>query len=321
MKLSIGIDVSKAKLDVSFYDGEKYNLYVYKNDKSDISKLHKDISKFLFADIIITMEATGNYHLKAAKQLYKLGYKVSVVNPLIIKRFSEMKMRRVKTDSADAKIISEYGYYQESKLFKPKSKEIEHILQLSKSIEAINTMKIENSNRIEALNQNPDASKDVLRIFISLDTTYKCKIKIIENKIKALVEDNEVYKQLISIPGIGKRIAPVMIGIFGKFEDFETAKQVSSFVGVNPSPFESGSSVKGRGSISKKGNSYLRKLLYMASLSAIRYNKSCKELYERLLLKGKDKRLALIAVVNKLIRQMFAIVKYGRIYDENFQNI
>lgn len=321
MKLSIGIDVSKEKLDVSFYDGEDFRMDVYQNSNSGILRMHKDIQKRSFEETIITMEATGTYHLKAAKKFFKLNYVVSVVNPLIIKRFSEMKMKRVKTDSADAKIIAEYGFHQEPKIYKPKSMEMELVLQLSKSIEALNTMKNENKNRIEALKQNPDFSGEVLKIYSSLNNTFNRKIKIIENRINELVKDNETCKRFKSVPGIGNRIAPVMTSIFGKFENFENFKQVSSFIGVNPSPFQSGSSVKGRGSISKKGNSYLRKLLYMATLSAIQSNKSCAELYERLVLKGKNKRLALIAVANKLVRQMFAIVKYNRMYNENFQNI
>ena len=74
-------------------------------------------------------------------------------------------------------------------------------------------------------------------------------------------------------------------------------------------------SYRGKSNISKKGNSYLRNLLYMSALTAARLNKQCKLLYERLLSKGKTKKEALIAVLNKLVRQIFAVVKHGVKYD------
>ena len=73
------------------------------------------------------------------------------------------------------------------------------------------------------------------------------------------------------------------------------------------------------GHISKKGNPYIRTMLFLASLSASIYNLQCKELYERLINNGKPKKFALIAVANKLIRQIFVIVKYGRQYDPQYK--
>ena len=108
---------------------------------------------------------------------------------------------------------------------------------------------------------------------------------------------------------------------FNNFKEFDSAKKVCSFIGIAPSPYESGSSVKRRGRISKKGSPIARKILYMATLSAIRYNKTIKEFYERLLQKGKTKMTAIIACMNKLIRIIFAVVKYKREYCENYVRV
>jgi transposase len=102
------------------------------------------------------------------------------------------------------------------------------------------------------------------------------------------------------------------------FDGFERGKQITSYLGICPSPYESGSSVKRRGRIMKKGNPYIRKILYLCALSASRYNKTCMLLFKRLVLKGKSKRLALIAVANKLIKQAFAVLKTRTLYNENF---
>jgi len=83
---------------------------------------------------------------------------------------------------------------------------------------------------------------------------------------------------------------------------------------------ESGSSVKGRPRISKIGNQKLRNLLFMCSFTACKHNKACKAIYDRIVAKGKSKKLALMAVCNKLLKQAFAVAKSGLIYDENHRS-
>jgi transposase len=136
--------------------------------------------------------------------------------------------------------------------------------------------------------------------------------KEIEVKLKIL-ED----LQLKSIPGISNRTIGMIISVYGNFERFKSVKDASSFIGISPG-IHGGTSVKKSGSIKKMGNPYARKILYMAALSAIRFNKYCKELYERLVSKGKAKKLALVAVAHKLLRQAYGVLKNRRSFDENF---
>jgi len=110
----------------------------------------------------------------------------------------------------------------------------------------------------------------------------------------------------------------MILGFFGKFEDFENSKQVVSYIGINPSPYQSGTSVKGSGKISKKGNKFLRTKLYMSSLSAAKSNPSCSRLRERLKEKGKSNKQIRIAVANKLVRQIFAVLKFNKDWDPCF---
>jgi transposase len=112
-----------------------------------------------------------------------------------------------------------------------------------------------------------------------------------------------------------------MIVLTDGFDKFETAKQLCSYVGITPTIRESGSSVRGRSRISKVGNKKLRNLLFLCSFTACKHNKGCREIYERIVNKGKSKKLALIAVSNKLIKQSFAIVKSGLSYDETYVSV
>ena len=109
-----------------------------------------------------------------------------------------------------------------------------------------------------------------------------------------------------------------LIVITDGFSRFETASQLCSYTGITPTIKHSGSSVRGRSRISKVGNKRLRNLLFLCAFSACKQNRGCREIYERLVGKGKSKKLALIAVSNKLLKQSFAIAKSGLPYDESF---
>jgi transposase len=142
----------------------------------------------------------------------------------------------------------------------------------------------------------------------------------IESKLLSLVrQDQQAQLTLLqSIPGIGIKTALFLIVVTDGFKKFETASQLCSYVGITPTIRESGSSVRGRSRISKIGNKKLRNLLFLCAFSACKHNKACRELYERIVAKGKSKKLALIAVSNKLLKQAFSIAKSGLPYDENF---
>ena len=113
-------------------------------------------------------------------------------------------------------------------------------------------------------------------------------------------------------------IAQALLIATNGLQDFENAKQLAKFVGVCATQCESGSSIKKRGGISKTGDPNLRALLYMGARSAKRFNQPCKELYERLRGRGKCHKVAMLAVCNKMLRQVFAVVKSGVEFDNEY---
>jgi transposase len=145
-------------------------------------------------------------------------------------------------------------------------------------------------------------------------------IKEVEKQMEAFVvrQDNEAFKHLTHIPGIGKKTAIALLAVTGGMKSFDSAGQMCSCFGLCPRIYDSGTSVKGKAGICKTGMASIRKLLYMYVLSAKKYSKACRELYERLLALGKKKKLALIAVANKLIRQCFSIIKNSCEYVDDF---
>jgi len=131
-------------------------------------------------------------------------------------------------------------------------------------------------------------------------------------------EFQKEYELLRSIPGIGLKVSAMIIAVFNDFKAFENAKQACSFAGIAPAPYESGTSVKGRGSISKRGNTFARQMLFMGALSATIHNPLIRQQYQRLLDNGKSKMVAMVAAANKLLKQAFGVLKSGQPFNPNY---
>jgi len=314
----MGIDVSKEKIDLSIFDGKNYEHVVLKNERKVLKKFFSRLKNKEQFHVI--MEATGIYHLVLFKTLVALKIDVSVVNPLIIKRYSEMKMMRAKTDMVDAKLIALFGYEQKPKLSKLPNKVQSEIFALFKAVRIFQKYLISLRNQLLALESCESENKIIIKELKKNMRSNTKSIEKLEQKIDDLIKENfdDLSKRLQEIKGVGPKTSSMVIGYFGKFENFETAKQVVSFVGLNPNPRLSGKSVNRGSNISKKGNSMMRKILYLAALSAKNYNPDCHDLYQRLLKKGKPKVKALVAVANKLLRQIFAIAKYDRKWKSDY---
>jgi len=311
-----GIDISHLVFDVTDSNG---NYYQFKNTSLGFKKF----LKLLDSNSHCVMEATGYYHYQLAYYLLESGVKVSVENPLAVKRFIQMKLSKIKTDKSDSKLICEYAKQVELKLWQGNSKHQTECLQMTRllSVYTKQSTMLKNKLHGEAVLGNP--SKDVLRsLKRSLEQVQK-EMKTLEEKLIIIVKQvhQGVLTRLKSIPGIGNKTALMLVVLTDGFERFTSGSELCSYAGLTPIIRKSGSSVNGRSRISKIGNQKLRNLLFMCSFNACKYNKACREIYERIVAKGKSKKLALIAVCNKLLKQAFAIAKSGLIYDDSYRSI
>jgi transposase len=315
--LMVGIDVSKKNFDIALPNQKGYLSQQYSNDV----KGFKQLLKALPPGVQCVMEATGPYYLRLATYLYLNGIKVSVVNPLVIKRFSQMRLLRAKTDKADAKMIAEYGKAEQPALWKPSEGYLLELQQLETVLEQYGRQHTAMLNQQEAFIQSGAINKTVLQSLNQSLKHLEKQCKRVEERMKELIEQqhNDLLIRLSSIPGIGNQTAIMLIAITGGFKKFTTSKQLSSYIGICPRIVESGTSVKGKGKICKLGMSRIRRLLYLCTWSAIKWNSTCKEMYERMISRGKPKMVALIAVANKLLRQAFAIGMSNNKYIKDFQ--
>ncbi len=313
----IGIDISKEKFDVCFsFDVEVFVSRSYDYDKDGIRSFLREVS----TDCLCIMEATGVYHLSLAYKLYTCGISVSVVNPLSVKNFSRAVMCRTKTDKSDSRLLVEYARKMDLELWKPTSDNYVRIQQLYRSIDLFNTNITQLENQLEAISISPIQDRKLVRILRSQIKQLKKNIKALQTEIEALIkeEDADVIENISSIPGVGRKTAIALLTATKGMHGFNNYRQVSSYFGLCPRIYDSGKSVHGKAHICKMGMGWIRKLLYMCSISASRHNKACIALYDRMRLKGKNVKVALIAVANKLLKQIFAIVKNNCAYNENF---
>ena len=301
-----GIDISKQTFDCSITkeDG-KVETKKFSNNLKGFEKL----ISLLPSDAQVVMEASGPYYLKLATHLYEQNIKVSVVNPLVVRRFCQMRMMRTKTDRKDASMIREYGLTELPSLWQPDEPSITKLKQLNAAIELMDKGITASNNQIEAFKEMPDTdSKLIKELEKNRAANIKAKEKLeAEMELIAISNYGASYKALQTIPGIGPKSSAIIIAITGNFKKFSNYKQLIAYVGLNPRVFESGTSVKGRGHICKMGTSRLRKLLYLCSWSAKKYNVYCKEMYQRLKAKSKPERVIKVAIACKLLRQAFAV--------------
>ena len=302
----VGIDISKDTFDVCYSNG-KHEKFI--NDLSGI----KDFMKKLNKKSHCVMEQTGSYHRPLATYLQDQGFIVSVENPLVIKRFIQMNLRATKTDKADAKMIMEYGKRFNPKEWSRSKQYITECKQLRSLVVLYQKQSTALKSQRHSFISSGDSTKYLIKLIDQELSHLKKKIKELEKQMEELVKANEqtMLRNISSIKGIAKRTAMLLIIHTNGFSDFENTRQLSAYFGLCPQIRQSGISLNGRGNISKSGNKDLRKMMFMCSLSASVYNKACKEQFQRLVAKGKCRKVALIALNLTLnLNTDFQLFKY-----------
>lgn len=176
-------------------------------------------------------------------------------------------------------------------------------------------------NKLDGL-KSKSSTKGLIKMIENQIDEISISIDKLQQQLDKLIKEYNptMLKNLNSIVGIGQRTSTLLIMATNGFEGFDNAKQLCSYFGLAPTETVSGTSINGSRKISKMGNTLVRKKLYMCSLQASRHNKTCIDLYQRLLAKGKPKKLALIAVANKLLKIVFAIAKSELPYDREYKS-
>lgn len=266
------------------------------------------------------MEATGVYYIRLAFWLHEQGYKLSVVNALSIKRYIQMHLERNKSDKKDAAWICRYAIEQSPVYWEMPDSAYFEGKQLYNTIREYAEQIKRFNNQLHSLRLLPVPSKDTIKSLEKINHQLEKEIKNLEVKLEDLLQQWQPaqFKSVSSIKGIGKRATSMLIVFTQGFKYTKSHRQLISFAGLSPTEYSSGSSIHGKSRIYKRGGKNLRDVLYMCSMNAIKTNPACKTLYERLRANGKTGKQGLIAVCNKLLKQVFAVVKNNSLYQPNY---
>jgi transposase len=311
MSIWIGIDVSQDTLDCGWFEnGEKYHIQV-PNTQSGFEKMISKCPK----NGKFVMEATGTYFLNAALFLAERNIHVSVENPIRIKNHMKSDLRRSKSDKSDSFSISKFGAEKSPEAWKPLESKIAELQQLFSLRDSVVNDITRTNNQIHAFTRSKLVSKNAVKIAKKMINSRKKELALIEKEIKTHIDKcfSKEMKILSSIPGVGVVTAGKIIATVD-FERFESSRCLNSYLGLTPTTKQSGTSIRGRGAMSKMGGSRLRQDLYFCAISASRHNPACAKLYQRMKEKGKPGKVILVAIMNKIIRQAFAMIKSDSMY-------
>jgi transposase len=305
----IGIEIAKEEFKACMND----KVIDFSNDTPGFKVFMKDFFSEK-EEVHCIMEASGPYYLGLATFLYNQGVKVSVVNPLVIRRFCQMNLKRAKTDKVDVKQITEFGRKMEPELWKPAPKAIIHLQQLQSAEDHLRRQLTQTNNHLGSLEVRPEINSVLIAVLKKQMQETTKSLKNIQKEMQGIIAENYATesKLLQTIPGIGTKTAAMLIIITHGFTRFETAEQLLSYTGLSPRIFESGKSINRKVHITKMGTARMRQLLYMAAQTARKRNQGCIDLYDRLRAKGKPYKVACVAVAAKLLRQSFAVATSGK---------
>lgn len=315
-KTYVGLDMAKLTFEAALPGSAAHHVRSYPNTEEGFAALAAALPEAAHC----VMEASGPYTYRLAAYLQEQGVSISILNPLVVRRFAQMLLSRAKTDRADARLIVRYAEVMHPEPTVLASAELSDLQQRRAALEQLSKQRTQLKNALGALSERDQPSQAAREALSSVLEQVEEALSELERGMDALVEEHygALMSRLRSVKGIGRKTATELVLVTGGFTRFATAKELVAYVGLSPRIFESGTSVRGKTRLSKLGMSRTRKLLYMGAQSALRYNRACRDLYERLVEAGKPKMVALMAVAHKLLRQAFAVATSGTMFDDNY---
>jgi transposase len=317
VNFKIGVDVSKKKLDVALLLAEgKYKSKVFTNDASGFDSLLEWVDSNVpggRACTHVCMEATGVYHEALATTLYDVGVKVSVVNPLLLKRFMESERVRNKTDAGDAKALARYCDKTSPELWEAPAKAVRQLQALVGRLDALLEMRQAELNRLELA--HGVVLESIEAVLAQLDRS----IREVQALIKQTIDDDPDLKQrrdlLDTIPGLGDRTIPQLLAYIGRPERFKSVKALIAYAGLTPMIRQSGTSLNKTRGTHPLGNRELKQSLFYPAMVAGKHNPVIAKFWQRLKAQNKPGKVVVVACMHKLLAIVYGVLKSRTPFD------
>lgn len=329
IKQCVGIDIAKhtftaciCKRSVRIVS-ELSEVREFPNDKKGFNQLMRWVVKHISkgVDLYFVMEATGIYYEQLAYHLHKLNKNVSVLLPNKVAYYSKSLNVKTKTDEVDAKVISMMGCERSLFQWIPPLDLYKKLRSICRLYRTLQDDKTQTTNRLTQIQCGYKPLKEAIKIHRSSISRLTKELKKLEILMeKTLRSDAEIWSKvenLLTIKGIGLKTIAIILGETQGFALIKNQRQLVSYCGYDVVKRQSGTSIKGKTRISKKGNSNIRSAMYFPSMVATRFNPRMKEVYERIVASKKIKKIGLVAIQRRLLVLMYSLWKTDQKYIED----
>jgi len=326
VKQVLGVDVAQKELVVSLVQRteSQENLLiasgVFDNDlrgfSSIITWLKRKSSTGLPVEFV--MEATGVYHEKFAYFLDQNDLRVCIVQPSKISNYARSLETKTVTDKTSSQAIAYFGLDRKLTLWKRPAGGYKNLRQLTRERDQLIQERTVIKNQIHAEHAEAEPSVDFITRAEKRISLINDQENEIRSQIKTLItNDKQMFDKAViiqTIPGIGPLTAAIVLAETNGFDLIRNRKQLTSYAGLDVREKQSGTSIKGKASISKRGNKNLRKAFHLPALTAVRSDEAFKQLFNRLTSRHGVKMKALVAIQRKLLELTFTLVKNKQAY-------
>jgi len=330
LKQVAGIDVASKELVVSLgkmNEETETGIYAYKvfpNNMKGFMGLVSWVEKQTISEypLRFVMEATGVYHESLAYFLSGKGYAVSIVMPNKISNFFRTLEVKTVTDKSMSAAIAMFGLEKKLDDWIQPKKVFRELRQLTREREQLITERTILKNQLHAEQAEAWSGERTINRIKDRIKFVNAQLKEILTEITAAAKQDQELSQAVTIittiPGIGLLTAAVVLAETNGFELIRSKKQLTSYAGLDVKEKESGTSVKGKPRISKRGNKHLRRSMHLPALAAIRYSERYKAIYARIVSRSGIKMKAAVAVQRKLLEMVYTIYKTNKPFEKDY---
>lgn len=333
VKQAAGIDVAQNELVVSLGSMNHdigtaiFAFKTFANSAKGFNDLVSWVTKLAVKEMKVryVMEATGVYHEKLAYYLADAGQEVSIVLPNKISNYFRTLDIKTITDKTASQAICLFGLERKLEIWQKPKKIFKDLKQLTRERDQLIADRTALKNQLHAEKAEAFPNEDsIKRVTKRMQLIDKQELEIRAEITELIKKDAGLVNKIANIttiPGVGKLTAVIVLAETNGFELIKNKKQLVSYSGLDVRVKDSGTSVKSKPRISKKGNRHLRKAMYMPALAAMRFNEHHKAIFVRLVSRHGIKMKAAVAVQRKILELIYTIYKTDKAFNKNYSNM
>jgi transposase len=317
-----GIDIAKASFTAAWWvEGKGRYLGEFTNAPAGFEQLAGRVRQALPAGradrVHLILEPTGGYELGLAAFALAQGWRVSLPNPRHVRDFAKGLGQRAKTDKQDALLLARYGAERQPPPWAPLPAAVSELESLLERQRELEQMLRQERSRQQGLADRPGVAPSVLpnvgQVIEALERAREQVEAAVQEHLKQHPELATQARELRAVPGVGVQSVLPLLVLLHRWHALTggtgTAKKLTAYAGLDPLTHQRGTSVRGRETISRMGDRQMRARLYMCALGGVTGKNALREYYQRLVGRGKAKKVALVAASRKILIWAWAVFR------------